>query len=318
MQEVAHHEVGEERIAKALDDIEGRAWGRWHSMRYDSVSPRRIREFADELLDHVAARALKDPTLDDTARSALRTAAECHLGVLSIDCWPNGDQELVFPLAHNQKLTSEEIAFRDVVDEPPTVRGWLDTFATCLVSGLVWDWQRVTGLLLRDDFASEIHKGAPYSEFTPTSEPGELAAMDALCLYLTESNGHLPRDWPTVPLRKPDAEERAQAAGRLDTVGALTPDQRLLRVLLDDDRHAFEQALAARLVEYRESVGADPAPRTLLPLDILALAALAVQTHGWELDVRSGYLPQALLGTTDALQRAASAGENNLGVWHAK
>ncbi|MFG2332368.1 immunity 49 family protein [Streptomyces sp. NPDC048604] len=317
MQDVAHHEVGEERIAQALEDIEGRAWSRWHRMHYDHVSPQKLRELGDELLDHVAARLLKEGALDDTARSALLTAAECSLGVLSIDCWPNGDQEIPFPMG-GEPLTSEDISFQDVVDEAPSARAWLDTFAVSLVSGLMGDWQRVVGLLLRGDCAGEIRKGAPYSRFTPPEDPGGMAAMDALCLYLAESQGHLPRDWPTVTLRKPDAQERAEAAARLDAVGEPTPDQRLLRVLLDDDRAAFEQALAARLVEHRESVGADPAPRTLLPLDTLALAALAVQVHGWEPAVRSGYLPQALLGTTDAMRRAAESNVNNLGGWHAK
>ncbi|MFJ9825165.1 immunity 49 family protein [Streptomyces sp. NPDC101160] len=317
MREVAHHEVSEKLVAQALDDIEGRAFGRWHSMRYDSFRLDRLREMRDELLDHVAARTLSAPGLDDASRAVLRTAAECSLGVISLGCFPNGDQEIRLPLVR-EELTSEELAFQDVIDEAPTARTWLDTFAAVVVSGLVWDWKRVTGLLLREDFAPAVRDGVPYSKPTSVSEPADLAAMEALCGYLTEASGDLPRDWPTVPLRKPDAEERAAAAGRLDAAGALTPDQRLLRVLLDDDQAAFEQALVNRLVAHREGVDADPAPRTLLPLDALALAALAVQVHGWELRVRSGYLPHGVLGRTDALERAAQSEQNNLGLWHAK
>lgn len=317
MQEVAAHEVSEKLVAQALDDIEERAFGRWHSMRYGSFRLDRLREMGDELLDHVAACTLTAPGLDDASRVVLRTAAECALGVISLGCYPNGDQEIRFPLV-DEELTSEELAFQDVIDEAPTARTWLDTFAAVVVSGLVWDWQRVSGLLLRDDFASAIRDGVPYSKLTSVSAPADLAAMEALCRYLTEASGHLPRDWPTVPLRRPDAEERAEAAGRLDAAGALTPDQRLLRVLLDDDQAAFEQALVNRLVEHREGVDADPAPRTLLPLDALALAALAVQVHGWELRVRSGYLPYGIVGRTDALERAAHTERNNLGLWHAK
>ncbi len=73
-----------------------------------------------------------------------------------------------------------------------------------------------------------------------------------------------------------------------------------------------------RLVQHGEGVGADPDPRTLLPVGALALAALAVQVHGWELGVRSGYLPHDLLGSPDALQRAADGGTNQLGLWVAK
>ncbi|MER6089772.1 immunity 49 family protein [Streptomyces bluensis] len=330
MRDVTCHQVGEQRLAEALDDIDGRAYTRWHSLRYGSISPTLIRAMADELLDHVAARTVTEPGLDAAAGTVAVTAAECVHGVLSIMCFPNGDQELRFPLVGERISTDPDddefgdgpITFRDVVKEAPTARTWLDMFEMCVVSGHVWDWERVTGLLLRGDYAPAIRDGVPYNPYTSVSDPADLAAMDALCPYLTEAAGHLPRDWPTVPLRKPDAGERAEAARRLDEVGdALSADQRLLRVLLDDDQHAFEDALVARLVAYRESVEADagdPAPRSLLPLGTLALACLAVQVHGWELGVRSGYLPYGLLGSPDAPRRAAEGNRNNLGYWAAK
>ncbi|MCF3132256.1 immunity 49 family protein [Streptomyces olivochromogenes] len=318
MQEVMRHTVSDQRISQALDDISRRTRRRWHWMRYDDPSPEKMKEMCDELLEHVAARTVEDPDLQDqVVGTVLRTAAECSLGVLSVGCFPDGDQEILFPLIGEQ-LTSETIAFECVVEQAPTAQTWLDAFNLCLVSGLVWDWQRVIGLLLRGDYAPAIRDGVPYSKLTSTSHSADLAAMDALCGYLTEESGHLPRDWPTVTLRKPDAGERAEAARRLDTVGALTPDQRLLRVLLNDDQHAFEQALVDHLVDHRDSVGADPTPRTLLPVGILAVSVLAVQVHGWELGVRSGYLPHALLGTREALQRAAEVGNNELGYWSAR
>ncbi|MEV6731490.1 MULTISPECIES: immunity 49 family protein [unclassified Streptomyces] len=321
MQDETRHEVSGERMARALEDISRRTRRRWYDMRYDHASPARLQELQDELLDHVAARTVEDPALEESARSALRTAAECSLGLLSLGCFPHGDQEILFPLI-GETLSSEDIAFGDVVEldpegQAPTARTWIDTFETCTVSGLVWEWQKVIGLLLRNNYAPAIHDGVPYSKLNSTSDPADLAAMDALCGYLARASGHLPRDWPTVPLCKPDADERAQAARRLDAVGPLTRDQRLLRVLLDDDQQAFEQALAARLIECRESVGPDPAPRTLLPLGTLALAALAVQVHGWDLAVRSGYLPPGMLGSPDALQRAADADGNALSHWTA-
>ncbi|MFJ3326757.1 Imm49 family immunity protein [Streptomyces griseus] len=308
MREVTCHEVDARRLDEASEDIVGRAAGRWHGMRYDDPAPRRMAEAAAELLDHVAARTGRGAVLDEVARAALRTAAECRLAELSVGCFPDGDQEIPFPLIGEQ-LSTEDMSFGAAVGHPgaaaPSARTWLDAFAVCLVSGLVLDWQRVIGLLLRSDYAPAIHEGVPYSPLTSASDPADLAAMDALCLYLREAEGHLPRHWPTVPLRRPDADERQRAAAALDAAGAPTPDQRLLRILLDDEQHAFEAALADRLDSYRESQGPDSAPRTLLPLDALALAALAVQAHGWELGVRSRYLPPELLGTTDALRRAA-------------
>ncbi|MFI1725786.1 immunity 49 family protein [Streptomyces sp. NPDC020489] len=330
MRNVTCHQVGEKRLAEALDDIRGRAFARWHWLRYGSISPALIRDMADELLDHVAARTVTEPGLDAAAGTVAVTAAECVHGVLSIMCYPGGDQELRFPLLGKRISTDPDddefgdggITFQDVVKEAPTARTWLDTFEMCVVSGHVWDWERVTGLLLRGDYASAIRDGVPYNKYTSVSDPADLAAMDALCLYLTEAAGHLPRDWPKVPLRKPDAGELTEAARRLDEVGdALSADQRLLRVLLDDDQQAFEDALVARLVAYRESVEAeagDPAPRSLLPLGALSLACLAVQVHGWELGVRSGYLPHGLLGSPHALRRAAEGHRNGLGCWGAE
>ncbi|MFC5721075.1 immunity 49 family protein [Streptomyces gamaensis] len=315
MQDVTYHTVSEQRTARALEDICTRTFRRYQWLRYDDLSLTGLQKAHDELLDHVAARTLADPALDESARIALQTAAECSLGILSAGCYPDGDQEIRFLLI-DEKLSSDDITFGDdVVEQAPTARTWWDTFAICLVSGLVWEWRRVTGLLLLEDYAPEIRAGVPYSTLPSTSEPADLATMDALCGYLTPAQGHLPRHWPTVPLRRPDADERAEAARRLDAAGPLTPDQHLLRVLLDDDERAFEQALVARLTEHRESLGSDPAPRTLLPLGPLALAVLAVQVHGWELGVRSGYLPHGILGSPRALRVTADGDENDLGNW---
>ncbi|WP_246886135.1 hypothetical protein [Streptomyces sp. GESEQ-4] len=73
---VTCHQVGEQRLAEALDDIEGRAFTRWHSLRYGSISPTLIRAMADELLDHVAARTVTEPGLDAAAGTVAVTAAE--------------------------------------------------------------------------------------------------------------------------------------------------------------------------------------------------------------------------------------------------
>lgn len=86
-----------------------------------------------------------------------------------------------------------------------------------------------------------------------------------------------------VPLHKPGPAERTRAAGQFDAAVALTPEEQLLRVLLNDDQAAFEQALRERLATRRDSVGTDPAARTLLPTGTIALAALAQLAHGWQL-----------------------------------
>ncbi|MCX4980175.1 immunity 49 family protein [Streptomyces sp. NBC_00572] len=299
MREVTGHRVDGARAEQALQDVWGQVFDDWHDLRYGGMSLSRLGKTRDELLDHVGARTLEDPALAaDSSRTVLLTAAECALGVLGLGCFPGGDWDVPLPLvdrtlSSDDQLYDEELAGDHRV---PTARTWIDAFALCLISGLAWERRRVIGPLLREDYAPAIREGVPYSVFDSVSEPADLAEMDALCAYLTVERGRYPGAVPgAVPVRRPDAEERARAARALDAAGALGPDQRLLRVLLDDDREAFEQALVDRLVEHRAGVGADPEPKTLLPVGAVALTALAHLAHGWEPGVRSGYLPEALL-----------------------
>ncbi|MER0481409.1 immunity 49 family protein [Streptomyces sp. Edi2] len=299
IKDVAWHDVSEQRIAQALDDIERRARHRWHTMQYDCYSDEELQAMRDDLLDHIAARTVAGPEPGTApSRIVLRTAAECALGLMSLGCYPNGDQEISFTLV-GEKLSSEDTDFEAVVELAATARTWLDAFALSVISGMIWEKDLVIGLLLRGDYAPDIHNGLPHSKLQSASDPGELAEMDALCGYLAQAEGHLPRHWPSVTLCKPTADERAEAQRQLDTLDALTPDQRLLRVLLEDDQPAFEQALEHRLVQHRENAPSDAAPRSLLPHKTIALAALAVQVHRWDLHVRSAYLPQAMLSTPE-------------------
>ncbi|MFJ9951807.1 immunity 49 family protein [Kitasatospora sp. NPDC091207] len=293
MREVTSHKVDEERIDRALDGIRRRSFGHWHGLRYDSLSLRGLAALRDELLDHVGARTLQDPALTGASgRLALRTAAECGLGVLSLGAFPGGDFEVSLPLI-DERLSSEQFSFEDAVDQAPTARTWLDAFAICVTTGLLREPARVIGPLLKEDYAPAIRDGVPYSPLESVSAPADLAAMDALCEYLVDTSPAVRR--ADDPLAKPDAPTRAGSARRLDAAGTLTPDQRLLRVLLDDDRAAFDEALADRLRLHRADAGPAPEPRTLLPVGSIALAALAVQAHGWQLGLRSGYLPEGLL-----------------------
>ncbi|MFI0967534.1 immunity 49 family protein [Streptomyces sp. NPDC021080] len=300
IKDVVRHTVAEERIEQALEDMWGRAFGRWHGMRYGDMPLRQgLRELGEELTGHIAARTVSDPALcTPDSRTAAITAAECALGVLSLACFPDGDFSVPLPLVE-KTLSSEELHYEEEwepLHPATTARTWTDAFAWSVISGLIWDRDRVIGPLLREDYAPEIRDGVPYSKRESVSAPADLAEMDALCGYLTVVEGRYPGAVPgPVPLGKPDAAERARTAEQLDAAGTLTEDQRLLRVLLDDDRAAFEQALVERLEAHRASIGADPAARSLLPVGAVTLIALARLAHGWQLDIRSAYLPEALV-----------------------
>ncbi|WP_234344433.1 immunity 49 family protein [Streptomyces sp. WM6372] len=300
IKEVSRHAVSEQRIEPALADMWGRAFSLWHNMRYGDKPLRRgLRELGEELADHVAARTVPDPALrTPDSRAALITAAECAMGVLSLACFPDGDFSVPLTLVA-KTLSSEELHYEESWEptNPMTsARTWTEAFAWSVISGLIWERKLVIGPLLREDYAPAIRDGVPYSERESVSDPADLAEMDALCGYLTVVQGPYPGALPgPVPLGKPDTAERARTAEQLDTAGTLTPDQRLLRVLLDDDQAAFERALQERLVAHRESVGADPAARSLLPVGAVTLAALACLAHGWQLGTRSAYIPEALV-----------------------
>ncbi|MFD0572804.1 Imm49 family immunity protein [Kitasatospora gansuensis] len=69
-----------------------------------------------------------------------------------------------------------------------------------------------------------------------------------------------------------------------------------LRAVAAGDREGFRRALAAQLEHYRQrSAVGDPAPRTLLPFDAIALAAMAARWNRWPVEVESDYLPAALV-----------------------
>ncbi|WP_392957608.1 hypothetical protein [Streptomyces sp. LN245] len=62
IKEVTRHAAAEEQIEQALEDVWGRAFGRWHEIRCGDM-PLRCgpRELGKELADHLAARTVSDP-----------------------------------------------------------------------------------------------------------------------------------------------------------------------------------------------------------------------------------------------------------------
>lgn len=296
VREVPSHTVDEQNITHALENFEKRARTCWTILEYGQLTLGGIHEMRDLLLDHVAARTLQDPALE-VERTLLTTLGDLDLGAVGLGCFPEGDFE-IHSSHHLWSNISSEVCRYDPgpEDQAPTAADWVHAFSLGVISGAVWNWRKVYGLLMRADYAPEIHQGVPYNSRKSHSAAEDLAQMDALCLYLAEEEGPR-RAWPEVTLRKPTAQERAEAARSLDSLAGLSPDQHLLRALLDDDQAAFEDALVERLEHYRESVPADAPPRSLLPVETIALAALAVQLHGWELGVRSPYLPHVLLHT---------------------
>ncbi|MEU9992887.1 hypothetical protein AB0E10_40130 [Streptomyces sp. NPDC048045] len=174
---VTRHTVNQQRLERAFGDMADRVQRRFEDVYYDGYPMREmLSELGYELLDHVAARSVQDPHLEDErTRLTLRTAAECLFGVLELGCCPGGDWEIPFPLTHT-RLSSEEKDFDEMRDATDTVtaRTWVEAFDICVASGLVRDWKRVIGLLLREDYAPMLHRNLPPRAARlglPTSRP---------------------------------------------------------------------------------------------------------------------------------------------------
>ncbi|MFF4267540.1 Imm49 family immunity protein [Streptomyces virginiae] len=171
------------------------------------------------------------------------------------------------PAPHQDASDQQELDYDETHDATDTItaRTWIDAFEICVTGGPVQDGEQAIGLLLRRDFAPALHNNLPHAGRDSASEPDDLAHTDVLCAYLTPARGHLSQDRPQVTPAKPSTDERPDAALALDAAHAVSPDQRLLRVLLTDDQSAFERAPDERPARHRADVGEHPAPETLLP-----------------------------------------------------
>ncbi|PBC92552.1 hypothetical protein BX281_0224 [Streptomyces sp. Ag82_O1-15] len=86
--DVPRHPVSQQRLEQALGDKADRVQRRFEDVYYHEYPLREmLSELGYELLDHVAARSVHDPDLqDERTRLALTTAAESLFGVLELGC----------------------------------------------------------------------------------------------------------------------------------------------------------------------------------------------------------------------------------------
>lgn len=286
---IARHSVDASRVAAAVEGFAeriGRQVGLMqHSPGRDTFGWEMV---ADEFLDHVGALSLTDPELrGEDARAALRSAAAAALGVVTVGVYqwePVGVfiDYVNFGVRYGPAGDAEE----PVLDET--------------------DWLRALELaVICDGYAAEAVTFGETAQCLPSGPREPLwarAATGQAHGLLTYLRGHdLDEDWDG-----PEPRTRAEAAERIGAlVGELAADGdrnppraaalRAVRALLTGDENAFGEALARLLTAHRALAGATAPPRGLLPLDAIALAALAFRGEGWEPAVESEYLPAALV-----------------------
>lgn len=244
---------------------------------------------SEEFLDHLGALSVDEPGLDTPqAKFVLDGAAQAAAGAVAYATY--------FP-DHYFSVSLDYVNFGMSYDagsegSPASVGAfeWLDAFCLAVLTdttkrhGEAFDHARRP--------AQEGQAGLPTTELIngfmayvlgdtggdaanrPPSEEDKLAAIDGALTRIRTIGDELGRDLGQQP----------------ETTALLA-----LRALAAGEREAFGAALTKLLLTCKEIAGSRVAPRHLLPLAPLALAALAYRREGWQAPVDTDYLPRALV-----------------------
>lgn len=278
-------------MTAATEGFAGRVGRRVHSFsKAGPVTAYEYRLIAEEFLDHLGALSVADPGLGSPeAKAALEDAAEAAVGAVAYTAYhPLYPFEVFLPYVNWGVRHDREEG--EPLPVPLRTDWWLDAFCLAVVAG-------------RAEDHAETFRFAWWARRTPaerrTGLPDDELVNGFLAVVLGdtggEEDGHPPSDEQrSAALDAAIGRVRAGGGGggaagpddRAETVGLLA-----LRALAAGDRGAFRDALVRLLRPVAEAAGPDAAPRTLLPLLPLALAALAHRREGRPPEVESGYLP---------------------------
>ncbi|WP_407990527.1 immunity 49 family protein [Kitasatospora sp. CMC57] len=268
-------------MRRATEDFAEQVAGEVHRMQ-DVAPGRSWRRVADSFLDYLGARSLDNPQLaGKDARIACESAAAAAVGALALSVGRAGHPHVFI------EYTGTGVPYGGgrAAEKPDGVaaRSWLDPFFLAFVARL-----------------SDEHRQL-FVEAAPTLQGAErrpdVVLPHALLAYVygeSEQAGGLSAD-ARVALIDALLEGLGDGTDSPGHRAALVT----LRAVAAGDREGFQRALAEQLERYRQRyvgpVAGDPAPRTLLPLDAIALAAMAERWNGWPVAIESDYLPAALV-----------------------
>ncbi|MFD3548554.1 immunity 49 family protein [Streptomyces sp. NPDC058655] len=287
---IERHRVDESALSAAREDFAHRIGGQVHSMaKAGRVTAWEWWLIADRFRDYLGALSVETPDLDTPeAEAALGDAAEAAAGAVAYAAYYPHNPFDVF-LRHTGFGLRYE-AGEDGGREAVSADRWIEAFCLAILvdrtghHGEAFHFARV-----------EPQRGMAGS---PSCE-----LVDGLLAYVGGITGEDGRSVPPSPRDKTAALDAALA--RLRSRDAGSPEDlaghphaaglRALRALAGGDRDSFRGELAALLLPYASLGSRGAAPRTLLPLLPLALAALAFRREGWQRPFDTGYLPRALV-----------------------
>ncbi|MET7647541.1 Imm49 family immunity protein [Streptomyces sp. NPDC005426] len=272
---IERHRADEAAVAAAREDFSQRIGTMVRQMSKREVTHNDWFMLADGFLDHLGALSVEEPGLDSRqAKFILDNAAMAAAGAVAYAAYFPDHSFNVFLDYVNFGMSYDARSEGDPVS--PSVGGWLDAFCLTVLSGTV-------------ERHSEAfhHARTPAEEVQNRSPSDDLA--DGLMAYAFGDTGD-------VAASRPPSEEDKLAAldAALARVRAFGDERGLdvsqrgdtialhaLRALTSGDRKGFGAALTRLLLQRKEFAAISTAPRYLLPLLPLALAALAYSREGW-------------------------------------
>ncbi|MFF5334079.1 immunity 49 family protein [Streptomyces sp. NPDC013181] len=293
MVRIERHVVGAEAAAAALDGFGARIGGLVRAMSAERMTGADWSLLAGEFLDHLGAMSLRNPGLDTPqAKAVLDAASQAATGAVSCAAYFPGLPFSVSLDYVNFGMGYDGGADADASPAEISSFDWIDAFCLAVLTGTV-----------------ERHREA----FHHTRQPphGEEAGLPVHA-FVHGLMAYVLGDLWDDDAEYPPAEADVLAAiddgiGRIRALGEArehdfqrhshTTALLALRALAAGDREAFDRALGQLLLAHKtfaEAV-ARSRPRSLLPLEPLALTALAHQRRGWQPAVGTDYLPRALV-----------------------
>lgn len=311
---IERHQVERTAIAEALEGFAGRIAGDVRMMGHDQRPAGGWQLIAESLVEYAAARSVTHPELTDAdARIAIESAASAAVGAVALAAGRSCRVWIDYTgtgVEHDAPVPGSTAPIRPHI--------WLEAFLLAYVAGTSDEHgvlfaetaPPLAGQESRPDVAL-IHAlmiyvyGHAENRPEPKPHPGQGPGPGAVSLpgLIPELDPDLD---PGIGMG-PDVEPLSEAV-RAELIGAICdrvdPDPTLghqyraalvsLRALASGDRDGFVKALAAQVERHRavESSYARPTLSGLLPMDAIALAAMAVRWHEWALPIETGYLPR--------------------------
>lgn len=287
---IERHRIGEPALAAAEADFADRVAAEVHRMQEDPLPATGWRLVTDDFLDYLGARSVRLPGLaGKDAGTALGSAAAAAVGALELASSPGRETEVFIDYVGTGVSYGGDVERGEGAgDQEGRVRAseWLVAFQLAFLAEV------------SDRRADVFIEAAP--PWRGNEGRADVALVHALMAYAFD------HEEGAVDVLTEGPVQDVEKCALIDMVTATLgegddwPGHRAalstLRALAAGDEEGFAQRLASQLEQYRSRAAGDNArPRSLLPLDALALMAMAHRGYGWDVPVESGYLPRALV-----------------------